>query len=428
MAPIKHVVIVGAGPAGLLLGLMLGQAGIKSTILEAWSTVDKRLRATQYGTPATRVLRKAGVLEDIRAAGYRNFPSICWRKTSTKEEVARIDLGITRNEEDRITVIPLAQMLEVILEHIKKLPEGICDVRFGHRVVDLGQDEKSAWVDVEVAAEHGAEQDGEIVGDKEKVRFEGDYVVGCDGGKSTVRKKLFGSEWPGVTHPHELFVCNVFYDGFDKAGWDGGNYMVDPNHWGLIAKRKPGTPCKPALWRVTYGDKVGLTQEEYLKAREDKFRKMLPGAPEPEQYTTEQTDRFKTHNRCVTSMRVGRVMVAADAAHVCTPYGGYGCMAGIVDIGGLVECLVGISEGKTDDDILTKWSEIRVEKFLRYIGPRSIKNMQRLHKPDVIDEDKFMLILKDLNDKGQDDMKAFLLKYTSFEHDFTQYYHTAPAA
>ncbi len=42
--------------------------------------------------------------------------------------------------------------------------------------------------------------------------------------------------------------CQVFYDGFEKHGWDGGNYMVDPEHWGLIAKRGKG------LWRATCGE------------------------------------------------------------------------------------------------------------------------------------------------------------------------------
>lgn len=199
MAPLERIIIVGAGPAGLLLALMLAREGIRSTVLEAWSHVDQRLRATQYGTPATRVLRKAGVLDDIREQGYRNFPSICWRKSATGEVVAKIDLGITTDSEDRITVIPLAKMLEIILQHVKRLPEGMIDLKFNHRVTDLGQDESKAWVDCELPEEGG-----------KRVRYEGDYIVGCDGGKSTVRKWMFGEHaWPGVTHDHELFACNV---------------------------------------------------------------------------------------------------------------------------------------------------------------------------------------------------------------------------
>ena len=62
---------------------------------------------------------------------------------------------------------------------------------------DVGQDSGSAWADVEVG-ESG-----------EKVRFETDYLIGCDGGKSVVRHKLFGRDWPGVTHDCHLMVQNV---------------------------------------------------------------------------------------------------------------------------------------------------------------------------------------------------------------------------
>jgi 2-polyprenyl-6-methoxyphenol hydroxylase-like FAD-dependent oxidoreductase len=64
-------------------------------------------------------------------------------------------------------------------------------------VVDVGQDEGRAWADVEVR-ESG-----------EKLRFEADYVVGCDGGRSVVRHALFGREWPGITHDCHLLVQNV---------------------------------------------------------------------------------------------------------------------------------------------------------------------------------------------------------------------------
>jgi hypothetical protein len=56
----------------------------------------------------------------------------------------------------------------------------------------------------------------------------------------------------------------VFYDGFEQHGWDGGNYMIDPEFWGLIAKRGKAKGLEGNLWRVTYGDTAtGLSDEEY---------------------------------------------------------------------------------------------------------------------------------------------------------------------
>ena len=75
---------------------------------------------------------------------------------------------------------------------------------------------------------------------------------------------------------------------------DGGNYMIDPDHWGLIARRGHG-----GLWRVIYGDPaVGLTDEEYLERRPWHFKAILPGHPDPDEYRIEQTNMYNIHNRC----------------------------------------------------------------------------------------------------------------------------------
>lgn len=75
---------------------------------------------------------------------------------------------------------------------------GLIDVKFNHKVVNIGQTEEKAWVDIEV-------------GKGEMRRFEAGYVIGCDGGSSTVRKSLFGRNWPGQTFDCRLLVQNVSY-------------------------------------------------------------------------------------------------------------------------------------------------------------------------------------------------------------------------
>jgi 2-polyprenyl-6-methoxyphenol hydroxylase-like FAD-dependent oxidoreductase len=182
--------------------------------------------------------------------------------------------------------------------------------------------------------------------------------------------------------------------------------MVDPDWWGLIAKRGKG-----GLWRVTYGDVGGFDEDEYVRRRDKAFKKLLPGAPDPGDYTIAQTDQFRIHNRCVNKMRVGRIFLAADAAHVCNPFGGYGCMAATMDVAGLADCLIGFYEGKADENILDLYAEIRREIFLKYIDARSLKNMNRIMKSDpntVLNTDKFLGILKDLEGDGER-TKAFLL-------------------
>jgi 2-polyprenyl-6-methoxyphenol hydroxylase-like FAD-dependent oxidoreductase len=196
--PFKKVLIVGSGPAGLLLALLLAQHHIPVVVLEAWSGLDTRLRATQYGTPASRIFRKAGVLDDIRAIGIQNFKGIYWRTVRDGKKLASVDLSLTQDDPDRITVLPLSEILQILYRHCQKFN---IEVKFDHKVVNVRQNESKAWVEVEVGQENG--------GDATRETFEADYVIGCDGATSRVRQELFGREWPGVTWDHALLVQNV---------------------------------------------------------------------------------------------------------------------------------------------------------------------------------------------------------------------------
>jgi 2-polyprenyl-6-methoxyphenol hydroxylase-like FAD-dependent oxidoreductase len=73
------------------------------------------------------------------------------------------------------------------------------------------------------------------------------------------------------------------------------------------------------MWRVSYGEIPGLSPEE-LRARQPmKFEKMLPGHPKPGEYKLANFSPYKIHQRLAEKMRVGRFLLAADAAHLCNP-------------------------------------------------------------------------------------------------------------
>lgn len=195
--------------------------------------------------------------------------------------------------------------------------------------------------------------------------------------------------------------------------------MIDDEFWGLVAKRGKAKDEESPLWRVTYGDSArNLSDEEYIRRRELAFKVMLPGNPDPSQYKVTQTDQFNIHNRCVEKMRVGRVFLAGDAAHVCNPFGGYGCMAAVLDIGGLADCLIGYHTGQANEDILDAYAEIRRAKFMDFIDRRSRKNLNRISKTDpktALVTDPFLGLLKDMEgDEAQ--TKAFLLVSRLFKY------------
>lgn len=191
------ILIVGAGPSGLLLALLLAQRNIPSVVLEGYEQLDTRLRATQYGVPATRIFRRAGILEDIRAASIGSFPTITWRRVSDKSVLTGIDMSCVKDHPDRMTILQLGEIIKIMYKHCLERGKGLIEIKFKHRVTSVGQDGGRAWADVEVGEE------------KENIRFEADYVIGCDGATSAVRRSLFGREWPGQTFDYQFIVQNV---------------------------------------------------------------------------------------------------------------------------------------------------------------------------------------------------------------------------
>jgi 2-polyprenyl-6-methoxyphenol hydroxylase-like FAD-dependent oxidoreductase len=73
------------------------------------------------------------------------------------------------------------------------------------------------------------------------------------------------------------------------------------------------------LCRVTYGEVGGLTYEQLKERQPGKFRAFLPDNPTPDKYELVSFSPYRVHQRCVEKMRVGRFLLAADAAHLCNP-------------------------------------------------------------------------------------------------------------
>lgn len=105
----------------------------------------------------------------------------------------------------------------------------------------------------------------------------------------------------------------MYYD-FEHFGFSDSNFIIDPTNWYMAAKI-----TKDGMWRVTYGETSGLTQDELTARQPEKFRTMLPGHPDPSQYKLVNMSPYKVHQRLAKKMRVGRFLLAADAAHLCNP-------------------------------------------------------------------------------------------------------------
>ena len=395
------IIIVGAGPSGLLLALLLAKQNIHVTVMDLGTELDKQPRATHYAAPAVHELRRAGVIDDVRKAGF-SPDGVCWRKLDGTY-LSGIHMSVLPEDyPDSMACLPLNFLGEIIYEHLKRQPTA--EVLWGHKVVRTEQDEHEARVIVEGNRTYAA-----------------DYVVGCDGANSIVRRQLFGDwEFPGKTLDVCVVATNVYYP-FEKFGFIDSNFIIDREHWYMAARIS-----RDGMWRVSYGEVNGLTRDEYIERQPHKYETMLPGHPKPGDYRLTNINPYKLHQRCAEKFRVGRFLLAADAAHLCNPFGGLGLTGGMVDAGNLADCLTGVAKGLADDSILDKYDVIRREMWHNVINPISSENISRLYEQDpdkAMENDKFLQMLAEA-EKNEDMMRKMILGIDGIKHDFTQYYHT----
>ncbi|KAF2741878.1 FAD/NAD(P)-binding domain-containing protein [Sporormia fimetaria CBS 119925] len=390
------VVIVGAGPSGLLLAVMLARnKGIKVTILDADTKINDNPRAAHYAPSAVYDFHRAGILDDVRKQGFTP-KGVCWRRKDTT-----FLAGMGREPEQSqyaMVVLPLDRLGPLLVRHFESLPN--TQILWGHKVVGIEQDEKEARVVVQTS-------------DGESKKIGGDYVVGADGASSGVRQALFGREYPGETLDKQI-VYLPFDEKFDY--WDS-NFIVHPTDWYMAAKI-----TTDGLWRVTYGDDANLTREEIVERQPMRYEQILPGNPKPGDYKLISMNPYKLQQRCAPSFRVGRVVLVADAAHLCNPFGGLGLTGGFADVGSLYDCLAGIHDDELDDSILDKYSEIRIKIWREMIDPLSRANFHRLWDENAKKEREefFAMCEKALDDPLWG--KGVAESVHSVRHDFTQYY------
>ncbi|PYH38772.1 uncharacterized protein BO87DRAFT_412572 [Aspergillus neoniger CBS 115656] len=156
------------------------------------------------------------------------------------------------------------------------------------------------------------------------------------------------------------------------------------------------------------------------------FQSILPAHPEPSDYKIVNFSPYKVHQRLAKKMRVGRFLLAADAAHLCNPFGGLGLTGGIVDVGGLLDCLAGIYSGQADEDILDIYDSVRRSKYNTIVNPTSSGNIRLLFEqnPETALQDSDLLRACKAAETDPAVTEKLAKAAERLQYDFTQHYRT----
>ena len=209
-------------------------------------------------------------------------------------------------------------------------------------------------------------------------RHQGAYLIGADGGRSTVRKQC-GIAFEGFTWPERFVVLTTPYDFEAERGYCPRSYFADPGAWCNCFKVSADGP--PGLWRAVFPTEVGETDAEILSDAgvEARLQKFFP-APQP--YPVVHRNLYVTHQRVAARFRQGRALLAGDAAHVNNPIGGMGLNGGIQDAANLCDKLARIMLGRESDRLLDLYDRQRRTVAVEFVQEQSIANKKRLEAAD----------------------------------------------
>jgi len=336
MDELLDVAIVGCGPVGQLLAILLGQRGWRVRVLERWTNPYPLPRAVHFDHEIGRVLQSAG-LADALAPCTEPASVYEWRNAA-----GELLLRIGRDAAGSLSGWPESSMfcqpiLERILdERARSLPSVRVDR--GCEVVEAREADEC----VELVARR---EDGST--DSLRARF----GVGCDGANSFVRGAL-GSPWCDLGFHFDWLVVDVLPA--EPRRWD-------PLNWQLCDPARPTTLVSggPGRRRWEFMRLPHETLEE-LNDEATAWRLLAPWGVHSGNAKLERHAVYTFRGRWAEAWRKGRWLLAGDAAHLMPPFAGQGMCSGLRDASNLAWKLDLVLASRADEALLDSYASERI--------------------------------------------------------------------
>ncbi len=343
----------------MVAAMQLATQGIPVTLCEALRDLPTDLRASTFHPPTLDLLdRFEGLTEELIDWG---LIAPTWQYRDRKEGVvATYDMSILSD----VTAHPyrlqaeqwkLTQLLE---KRLKAMPN--VDLLFEHEALGAHQDADRAYLTVKTP-------DGEKV-------LSGRYVIGADGANSAVRRSQ-DIDFDGITFP-EFYVTvstdHEFAD--DLPGLTYVNYISDPTEWLVLLRTLTS-------WRVLLPTDPNQSQAEIFDDANVQ-RRLNAVASKDTAFNVLHKTLYRVHERVADKYRVGRIILAGDAAHINNPLGGMGMNGGIQDAFNASEKLVEIWRGGDADLLLGRYERQRMKVAKDFVQQSAIRNREQLRETD----------------------------------------------
>ena len=331
----SDVLIVGAGPTGLVLALWLTKLGVRVHIIDTTAEPGTTSRALAVQPRTLELYRQLDLTEAVVARGH-HVPAVnLWVKGEATARISFESVGSDLTPYPFLHIFPQDQHERLLIERLQAL-----GVTVERQTGLIGFTEKENGVGARLRGPDGQEFD-----------CTANYIAGCDGAHSTVRKTI-GTGFPGGTYRHVFYVADVEATGpalngelhidLDEADFLGVFPLAGQRRARLIGTLR--NERAEHADTMTFKD-VSDRAINHLKVQVDKVN----------WFST-----YHVHHRVTQHFRKGRAFLLGDAAHIHSPVGGQGMNTGIGDAINLAWKLAAAVAGRASDRLLDSYEPERI--------------------------------------------------------------------
>ncbi|HTJ69882.1 MAG TPA: FAD-dependent monooxygenase [Actinospica sp.] len=326
------VLVVGGGPVGLAAAHLLGSFGVRTVLVERNTATSDEAKAISLDDESLRTFQLCGLAEEIApvivpGTGTRYF-GVGGRPLLHARGTVRFQFGHAFKNQ-----FAQPELERVLLRGLEKRPE--VEVRFATELIEYRQD--ADGVDALVK-----DADGEH-------RLRVDYLLGCDGGRSTVRQQA-AIPMTGKRYPDVWLVADTLDDPHDERF---GMHYGDPRRPHVVIPGRGGRCRYEFLLHDGEGEPGDDPSFELIRRLLRPFREITPDQ-------VERAVNYRFNAVVADRWRDRRVFLLGDAAHMMPPFAGQGLNSGIRDAANLCWKLARVLEGVAGDELLETYERERL--------------------------------------------------------------------
>lgn len=353
--PDTEVLIVGAGPTGLVLALWLTKLGIRVRIIDKAKESGTTSRALVMHARNLEFYQQLGIAQKVVDAGSHFAAVNLWVNGELAGRIPFGDIGTGISPFPFMLILPQDVHERVLIAELARVGVHV------ERETELVSFTENAAVRAELRGSAGQRSTCECA-----------YIAGCDGARSTVREQL-GIGFPGGTYDGFFYVADVEGTGPVLNGEMNG--ILDSRNF-LAAFPMKGTGRARLVGQIR-------ADGEANALRWDDVDKHLLNLVRTNITTVHWFSTYRVHHRVADTFRKGRAFLLGDAGHIHSPVGGQGMNTGIGDAVNLAWKLAAVLRNQANQQLLDSYEVDRIE-FARGLVASTDRGFAFISSPSLI--------------------------------------------